>query len=110
MGERDMFRRGSVSPVWPPMSRYDQQIYPFFRPTYHFKQLLGSFIPQRNRNVINSWLIFCCFPTWLIISKGNQSESDAFDFPYCRFQRVTERRTFAAVVNTGNIQIVHCVG
>jgi len=36
MRKRNVFLRGTVSPVWAPMSRYDQQINRFFGPSYYF--------------------------------------------------------------------------
>src|SRR6266581_7303791 len=109
MSERNMFCWGSVSPIWTPMCGDDQQIYCFFRLSYHFKKLLGSFVLQDNRDVKDAWLFFCCFPTRLVIGKGDQSEFNAVDFPHRWLGCVTERRACTSIVNASHIQIVHCV-
>src|SRR5215471_12309961 len=109
MGERNMFNWWAVSPVWTPMSRNDQHIYLCFGPPHHFEKLPGPVIRQSDRHVKNSWLIFCCFPTWFIVRESDQSESDAFGLPVRWLRCVTKRRACAAVVNTSHIQIFQSI-
>src|SRR6266436_938499 len=102
MRKRDMFCWGSVSLIGSPMSGYEQQIYSLSGLSHQFQQVLSSLLLQHNGHIQYSWALCCCFPSWLIICKGNESDLLSFHFPHGGFRCLTERHACTSVVNTSS--------